>query len=146
MPPDASRPAKLSLIIYSGTFDKVHYALATAAAATATNTPVTLFFTMDAIACLTRTTDGTPGWQAVTADDGRRGAIVDAEFDTRGVGTFEELLQACVDLGATFMVCDMGLRAKDIERATLRDDVAFVEGGLVTFLNDARADGAMLFI
>ena len=146
MPPDASRPTKLSLIVYSGTFDKVHYALATAAAAIATNTPVTLFFTMDAIACLTRAKDGTPGWQASTADDGRRGAIVDAEFDTRGVGTFEELLQACVDLGANFMVCDMGLRAKDIQRAALRDDVAFVEGGLVTFLNDARADGAMLFI
>ena len=94
MPPDASRPVKLSLIVYSGTFDKVHYALATAAAAIAIDTPVTLLFTMDAIACLTRTTDGTPGWQAVTADDGRRGTIVDAEFDTRGVGTFEELLQA----------------------------------------------------
>ena len=146
MPPDASRPTKLSLIVYSGTFDKVHYALATAAAAIATNTPVTLFFTMDAIACLTRAKDGTPGWQASTADDGRRGAIVDAEFDTRGAGTFEELLQACVDLGANFMVCDMGLRAKDIKRSALRDDVAFVEGGLVTFLNDARADGAILFI
>jgi hypothetical protein len=40
----------------------------------------------------------------------------------------------------------MGLRAKDIKRSALRDDVAFVEGGLVTFLNDARADGAILFI
>jgi peroxiredoxin family protein len=146
MPPDASRPAKLSLIVYSGTFDKVHYALATAAAAIATNTPVTLFFTMDAIACLTRAVDGSPGWHAVAADDGRRGNIVDAEFNARGVGTFEELLQACVELGATFMVCDMGLRAKDITRKALRDDVPFVEGGLVTFLNDARADGAMLFI
>ena len=62
-----------------------------------------------------------------------------------GVGPFTAY-QACVDLGATFMVCDMGLRAKDIKRSTLRDDVAFVEGGLVTFLNDARADGAILFI
>jgi peroxiredoxin family protein len=146
MPPDTERPAKLSLIIYSGAFDKVHYALATAAAAIATNTPVTMFFTMDAIACLTRATDGTPGWHAVTADDGRSGAVVDAEFAERGVGTFEELLQACVELGATVMVCDMGLRAKDIARATLRDDVPLVEGGLVTFLNDARADGAMIFI
>ena len=146
MPPDPSRPTKLSLIVYSGTFDKVHYALATAAAAIATNTPVTLFFTMDAIACLTRAADRTPGWHAVTAADGRRGDVVNAEFDARGVGTFEELLQACVELGATFMVCDMGLRAKDIARAALRGDVPFVEGGLVTFLNDARADGALLFI
>ena len=146
MPPDVSRPTKLSLIVYSGTFDKVHYALATAAAAIATNTPVTLFFTMDAIACMTRAADGNPGWHTVAAEDGRTGAVVDAGFADNGVGTFEELLQACVDLGATFMVCDMGLRAKDIARAALRDDVPFVEGGLVTFLNDARADGAMLFI
>lgn len=146
MPPDAARPSKLSLIVYSGAFDKVHYALATAAAAIATNTPVTLFFTMDAIACITRAADGTPGWHAVAAEDGRLGAVVDAGFADRGAGTFEELLGACVELGATFMVCDMGLRAKDIARAALRDDVLFEEGGLVTFLNDARADGAMLFI
>ena len=146
MPPDTDRPGKLSLIVYSGAFDKVHYALATAAAAIATNTPVTLFFTMDAIACVTRTADGVPGWHTVAAEDGRTGAVVDAGFAERGVGTFEELVGACVELGATFMVCDMGLRAKDIDRAALRDDVPFVEGGLVTFLNDARADGAMLFI
>jgi len=146
MPPDTDRPGKLSLIVYSGAFDKVHYALATAAAAIATNTPVTLFFTMDAIACVTRAADGVPGWHAVTAEDGRAGAVVDAGFAARGVGTFEELLGACVELGATFMVCDMGLRAKDIDRAALRDDVPFLEGGLVTFLNDARADGAMMFI
>ena len=65
MPLDAQRPTKLSLIVYSGTFDKVHYALATAAAAIATNTPVTLFFTMDAIACVTRAADGSPGWHTV---------------------------------------------------------------------------------
>lgn len=145
MPPDAPRPQRLSLIVYSGAFDKVHYALATAAAAIATNTPVTLFFTMDAVRCLTMA-DGVPGWHRATAADGRAGSTVDAEFAERGVGTFEELLSACVELGATFMVCDMGLRAKDIARATLRDDVPLVEGGLVTFLNDARADGAMLFI
>ncbi|SVC25743.1 uncharacterized protein METZ01_LOCUS278597, partial [marine metagenome] len=33
---------KLSIIVFSGSFDRVHYALATAAAAAATNTPVTL--------------------------------------------------------------------------------------------------------
>lgn len=145
MPPETTRPAKLSVIVYSGAFDKVHYALATASAAIATNTPVTLFFTMNAVHCLT-TTDGLPGWHNVLAEDGRTGREVDDEFAARGVGTFEELLGACVELGATFMVCEMGLRAKDVAPDTLRGDVPFAEGGLVTFLNDARADGAMLFI
>jgi peroxiredoxin family protein len=146
MPPEIDRPGQLSLIVHSGAFDKVHYALSIAAAAIATNTPVTLFFTMDAIRCVTKGPEGAPGWQTVCAEDGRDGATVDAEFAARGVGTFEELLGACVALGATFMVCEMGLRAKDIGRNKLREDVTFVEGGLVTFLNDARRDGAMLFI
>jgi peroxiredoxin family protein len=144
--PEVARPAKLSLIVYSGAFDRVHFALATAAAAIATNTPVTLFFTMDAIRCLTRAPNGTPGWQTAMSADGETGAAVDAGFAANGVGGFEELLSACAELGATFMVCEMGLRAKEITRQNLRDDITFVDGGLVTFLNDARADGAMLFI
>ena len=40
----------------------------------------------------------------------------------------------------------MGLRAIALEAAALRDDVPYREGGLVTFLTDASATGAMLFI
>jgi peroxiredoxin family protein len=45
-----------------------------------------------------------------------------------------------------FLVCEMGLRAMDLERQALRDDVPVEAGGVVTFLNDASGDGAMLFI
>ena len=41
------RPEKLSLVVFSGDFDKVHYALVMASAAAAIDTPVTLFFTME---------------------------------------------------------------------------------------------------
>ena len=44
------------------------------------------------------------------------------------------------------MVCEMGLRAIDMAPDTLRADLAIENGGLVTFLNDARAAGSMLFI
>ena len=44
------------------------------------------------------------------------------------------------------MVCEMGLRAIGMESAELRTDVPYQAGGIVTFLNDASADGAMLFI
>ncbi len=40
----------------------------------------------------------------------------------------------------------MGLRAMGLERGALRGDVPVVEGGVVTFLNDASSDGAMLFV
>jgi peroxiredoxin family protein len=149
MPPNSlpNRPEKLSLVLYSGDFDKVHYALAMASAAVAVNVPATLFFTMQAIRALKKPGGGkSPGWHALRAGDGRSAREVDEDFGSRGVAHFDELLEACRDLGATFMVCDMGLRAAGLEMADLRDDIDYQEGGLVTFLNDASADGAMLFI
>ena len=44
-------PDKLSLIIQSGEYDRVHYALVMASAALAVGKPVTLFFTMAATRC-----------------------------------------------------------------------------------------------
>lgn len=124
-------PDKLSIIVHSGDYDRVHYALVVASAAAATGKPVTLFFTMEGTRALT------PGW----ADTDKEQAYTD-----KGIGTFEELLTACVELEVTFMVCEMGRRAVDLTPADLRTDVPVAEGGAVTFLNDASRDGAMLFV
>ena len=40
------RPEKLSIVVFSGDFDKIHYALVMASAAAAIDIPATLFFTM----------------------------------------------------------------------------------------------------
>ena len=149
MPPDADppRPQKLSVIVYSGDFDKVHYALAMASAAVAVNMPATLFFTMQAIRALgPAQADGAPGWHALHTGTGEPAAQADAKYRTRGVGTFDELLDACRELGAAFMVCEMGLRAIGMAIEDLRDDIPYRQGGLVTFLNDARAEGAVVFV
>ena len=149
MPPDdaAPRPQKLSVVVYSGDFDKVHYALAMASAAVAVNLPATLFFTMEAIRGLARpSADGTPGWHALRTGGGGAAAPTDITYGERGVATFEELLDACRELGATFMVCEMGLRAIGMAIEDLRGDITYREGGLVTFLNDARAEGAIVFV
>lgn len=149
MPPEAKAraPEKLSLVVFSGDYDKVHYALAMASAALAVNRPATLFFTMAAIRGLAKAdAEGRPGWAALKSDGDGGAEARDRDHGERGVATFEELLSACVQLGASFMVCEMGLRAVSLEAADLRDDVPFQEGGLVTFLNDASADGAMVFI
>ncbi len=149
MPPksETNRPDKLSLVVFSGDFDKVHYALAMASAAVAVNVPATLFFTMEAIRALKKPGSGaSPGWHALRAGDGRSAREVDAEFGRRGVAHFDELMEACRDLDATIMFCEMGLRAAGLEMADLREDIDYRQGGLVTFLNDARADGAMVFI
>ena len=137
-------PDKLSLIVYSGDFDKIHYALATAAAAAAIGRAVTLFFTMDACRALG---EGA-GWRAlpVSQTEARNGGDMDDAFKAQGIADFETLLTGCVEMGCAFMVCEMGLRARGLEGMKLRADVPVREGGLVTFLNDASKDGAILFI
>ena len=124
-------PDKLSLIIQSGDYDRVHYALVMASAALAVGKPVTLFFTMAATRALTA------GW----ADNSRETA-----FAAGGLATFEELLAACSELDATFMVCELGLRAEKLGRGDLRDDIQITEGSAVSFLSDASENGAMLYV
>lgn len=140
-------PDKLSIIVFSGEFERIHYAFAMASAAAAMNTPVTLFFTMEGIRALCKpAADGTPGWHALPAQAAKDAKAVDAEFAARGVATFEEMHDACVSFGVKFMVCEMGLRAAALDIADLRDDVAFAEGGIVTFLADASRKGATFFV
>lgn len=140
---DSAPPEKLSVVVFSGAFDKVHYALALASGAAAINRAVTLFFTMDALKALAEP----EGWQALPNSSGNDdGAARDAAFRERGVAGFEELLEACVSLNVTFMVCEMGLKAIGMDAAELRNDLSYKTGGIVTFLNDASKDGAMLFV
>ena len=56
----------------------------------------------------------------------------------RGVGDFETLLQACIELGARFIVCEMGLRSLGIDRSELRTDVPFTVAGIVTLLEETK--------
>ncbi len=147
MPADDSTPDKLSLVLFSGSYDKVHYALAMAAAALASNRAATLFFTMGATRALLADDAGGPGWRGLQGtEDGVPPLVADAALIARGVGGFEELLAACGALGATVMVCEMGLRALDLELAALRSDVTVTPGGLVSFLADASRHGAVVFV
>jgi len=143
-----SPPDKLSVIVYSGAYDRVHYALVLAAAAAAIGRPVTLFFTMGACRALARAdAGGRAAWRKLPLSEGKgSGGKRDDGYGKAGVATFEELLASCVQFGVTFMVCEMGLRAMGLEGKPLRDDVPIQEGGVVSFLNDASAAGAVLFI
>lgn len=145
---DHISPDKLSILVFSGDYHRVHYALAMASAAAAVNRPATLFFTMEAIRALGKPcSDGTPGWHGLAITDGAgTAAAVDRQFASRGVATFDELLSACITFEVTFMVCEMGLRAVDMTAANLRGDITYTEGGIVSFLADASKDGAVIFV
>lgn len=141
---------RLSVVVYDGHFDKIHYALAMAASAAALDMPVTLFFTMDACAALMMSVDGKqPGWHGLPANDAdgvKTGIDMDNQFQAQKIATFEELLVACVELGVTFMVCEMGLKARHLSVDELRADIPVEPGGLVTFLSNATKDGSIVFI
>ena len=143
MSTEAQSPKKLSLVVFSGSFEKVHYALVMASAALASGRDVTLFFTMEASRALLAPS----GWRHLrTEAEGATATSIDLSYATRGIGTFEELLDACASLNAKFMVCEMGLRALGLENQATRDELSIETGGVVTFLNDAQQNGEMLFI
>ena len=98
MPPaasDAAAPDKLSLLVLSGDFERVHYALVLASAAAAIGMPATLFFTDRASFALAAGRPDSPGWRSLAGEGGRPGGVIDDERRARGVAGFEELLGAC---------------------------------------------------
>jgi peroxiredoxin family protein len=141
MAPTVAETERLSVILLSGCFDRIHYGLALASAAAALERPVTLFATLAATrAFLGADQDGRPGWAArplsaeLTAQGLVDGAALDARNRERGVAGFEELLQACAGLGVEFIVCEMGLRAEGLRVDQLRSDLPIQRAGLATLL------------
>jgi peroxiredoxin family protein len=131
----------LSLILLSGSFERVHYGLAMASAAAALARPVTLFATHAAIrAFLAAGADGRPGWAGLplgpdlAGSEIADGLALDGRNRERGVAGFEELLQACAGLGVEIIVCEMGLRAQGLAAAALRSDLPIQRAGLATLL------------
>ena len=132
---------RLCILLLSGSFERVHYALCIASAAAALERPVTLFVTLGALrALLAPDVRGQPGWMGLPAADEPAGstladgAALDARNRARGVAGFEELLQSCMALGVEFMVCEMGLRTLGLSADALRSDVRLEPGGLATLL------------
>lgn len=125
----------LSIVVFDGRFDRVHYALVLASAAAATNRRATLFFTGPALRALLP-----EGWRRLDGDaEGQ-----EAGFAARRVATFVELLEACQALGVRFIACEMGLRALGLAAADLA--VPAEIAGVVTLLAESPRDGQMLFI
>ncbi len=145
MPGDTAKHA-LNIVVYDGRFDKVHYALAMAASAAAIDRPASLFFTMDACRALMLDAAGDPAWRALPTTTGELGGAMDDRFAADKIATFEELLESCGEMGVTVMVCEMGLKARNLSADTLRRDIDVAPGGLVTFLSGPAKDGQLVFI
>jgi len=127
---------RLSIIVFSGDYGRVHYALMMASAAAAIDRPVTLFFTMGAVQALRKP----DGWVNLS------GAERDEALKERQIADFETLLQSAAAMDVTFMICEAGLKADDMSPGDLRDDLDIDVTGLVTFLNQTDPNGQTLFV
>lgn len=137
---------RLSLIVFSGDFERVHYALAMASAAAATDRPVTLFFSGGALHFfLAKAKDGAPGWATLgPAADGTTAIQRNKQFSCDGIGTIEEITAACIELNVLFYQCEMGIKGIRLDATTFRSDIPTQSGGLVSFLIEAERDQSQL--
>ena len=135
--------SKLSLVVASASFEKVHYAFVMASGAAAIGIPVTMFFTMGASVAVL---DGA-GWHALASEiAGMSARHRDEDFAEKGVASLDELIVSCAELGVDFMVCEMGLRAEGLEDRQPRAGLDLKRTGIVTFLHDAECAGSIVYI
>ncbi|MCB9946479.1 MAG: DsrE/DsrF/DrsH-like family protein [Rhodospirillaceae bacterium] len=126
----------LSIIVFDGAYDRVHYALVLASAAAASNRRATLFFTGHSLVALTP-----GGWRRLGGDP----EAEDARAAACGTAGFAELLAACRELGVRFIACEMGLRLAGLAAEALTEAPVEI-AGVVTVLNATPAGAQMLFI
>ncbi|HYE50561.1 MAG TPA: hypothetical protein VEB20_13290 [Azospirillaceae bacterium] len=130
----------LSIVVQSGGYDRVHYALVMASAAAAIGRPALLFFTGRALPALL---EGN-GWHRLdAADDGSAPLDRDTELAALNVATLPELMDACAALGVRVIACEMGWRALGMADPALRPDLKVETAGIVTLLG-ATPPGAHL--
>jgi peroxiredoxin family protein len=133
--------APFSIILYTGDFDRIHYALAMAATAAAMDRPVTLFITM--AACRAFLSDSHNGWESLPLSSGVTGlpvtgaGMLDQHYIRQGIAGFETLLEAAIDLGIDFIVCEMGLRAMGLTEAEFIPGLSVTTGSLVNALKNS---------
>ena len=140
---------RLSIIILSSLYDRIHYALMIASAAAATAQPVTMFFTMGALKALKKTNSaGIPGWNTLDkTEQGKTPISKDLEYAGKGIATMEELLGACSEFGVNFYICQTGMKALGLKKTCLRSDLEIAEFGLVSFLKEVEGDnGQIVFV
>ena len=136
---------RLSLILFSGDYDRVHYALAIASAAASTNRPVTLFLAGGGLKLILADIDKTPGWSQLRAsENGKSPLEQDRENCENGIGTINELLGACIHLDVTFYHCDMAVSATGLADKKFREDIPIKSGGLVSFLSETEKEGSQI--
>jgi len=123
-----TKRTRLSLILHSGDYDRIHYAFVIATTAAAIGRPVTLLFTNSAVRALT------VDWEVK----------MDRAFSKTGVAKLSEMINSCVDLAVSFKVCQLGLISETLSIEDLRSDVHVELDGITSFLIEAEDEKAQI--
>lgn len=154
---------KLSIICFSGDFDKAVAAFTLATGAAAVNWEINLFFTFWGLNILKKK-DGHrftgKGFLARFFNflmggqnnlplsrlnfGGISPKLMTGMMKNRNVATLEELIQSAKDLGIRMVACEMAMHILGIKKEDLIDDVKEIIG-VPTFLEYAK-DGQIIFI
>ena len=154
---------KLSIICFSGDFDKAVAAFTLASGSAAVNWEVNLFFTFWGLNIIRKKRGRTFNGKGILARvfnflmggsgnlplsrlnfAGVSPGLMTAMMKKRNVATLDELIDAAKALGVNFVACEMAMHILGIRKEDLIDEVKEVIG-VPTFLTYSQ-DGQILFI
>jgi peroxiredoxin family protein len=154
---------KLSLIVFSGDFDRAVAAFTLATGAAAVNWEVSLFFTFWGLNLVKKKKGHAAIGRGVLARffnfllggrsnlplsrlnfGGISPRLLTGMMAKRNVATLDELIKAAQELKVKFVACEMAMNILGIKKSDLIDDVQDVIG-VPTFLNMSQ-DAQVLFI
>jgi len=158
-----SEHKKISIVCFSGDFDKMVAAYTIATGAAATNREVTMFFTFWGLNALKKKSGHSPLGKDILSRafnwlmGGKRnlplsrlnfgGAspkLMAGMMKKNNVATLDELMEAASALGIRFFACEMSMHILGVTKEDLIDDVQEVVG-VATFLNESE-DAHIIFI
>ncbi|OIO67991.1 MAG: hypothetical protein COW19_09300 [Zetaproteobacteria bacterium CG12_big_fil_rev_8_21_14_0_65_55_1124] len=154
---------KISIVCFSGEFDKMLAAYTIATGAAATNREVTMFFTFWGLNALKKER----GRKSMGKDflsrvfnwlmggrnnlplsrlnfGGASPKLMGGMMRKNNVAQLDELMQAASELGIRYFACEMSMHILGISKDDLIDDVQSVVG-VATFLNESE-DAHIIFI
>lgn len=154
---------KLSIIVFSGEFDKAIAAFTLATGAAATNREVNLFFTFWGLNIIRKNKGRKFTGQGILAKvfnflmggvnklplsrfnfGGISPKLMTFMMKGKNVATLDELIQAAKDLKVNFIACEMAMHILEIKKEDLIDEVKEI-CGVPTFLESSKG-GTTLFI
>ena len=156
-------PEKLSIVCFSGDFDRAVAVFTIATGAAATNREVTIFFTFWGLNIIKKRgghrwtgsgilarffnflTGGRNNLPLTRLNfGGLSPKLMTGMMKAKRVATLEELFTAAKELGGSFVACEMAMHILELKKEDLIDEVTEVIG-VSTFLDRSR-DAKIIFI